>query len=769
MMYRYSTYLVLVILLCNCAQKEEKRLTDFVNPFIGSKAGFGHVTPGACSPFGLVQLCPTNVTDCIQSGGYSYELPYIEGFGFTQMSGVGYYGDLGNFLVMPTNGPLKTFSGRNTTLGRGYRSLHSKNEEKAEAGYYTTFLSDYKIRAELVAAPHSGIMKFTYPKNNQSRIQIDLAHRVGGTSDLQYVKVVNENTIEGWIKCTPECGGWGNGEGKGNYTVYFYTEFSKPLKKFGVWNVKIPDGWNRKSMDFYLWLKVKEDKLTLSNDSLASTAEILDGCREKTGKQLGFYTEFSTEQDEPVMLKSGISFVSIEGAKKNLKAEIKDWDFNKARETAENSWEKALDKITVEGGTIDQRTIFYTALYRTMIDPRAMADIDGKYPGGDGKIYETNTFTKRTIFSGWDVFRSQFPLQNIINPEMVNDMINSLVELADQSGNKYLERWEFLNAYSGCMIGNPAVSVIVDAYNKGIRNFDIAKAYKYSVNTCEKFGNGELGHSYSISNTLEHSYFEWCLAQFADSLQQKADATKYLKRSQSYRNVFDHTLGWFRPRDEKGWLPWPAEGRLKQGYGCEESNPYQQGWFVPHDIEGLAALLGGKEKMISELNAFIEKAPANLKWNDYYNHSNEPVHHVLFMFNRLGAPWLTQKWVRDVCQRAYHNTVEGLVGDEDVGQMSAWYVLAASGIHPVCPGDNRYEICSPVFNKITFRLDPKYANAKSFSITAHNNSEKNTYIQSAKLNGKPYNKSWITHDDVISGSTLELQMGPEPNKQWGNE
>ena len=749
------------ILFCSFSQKNEKKPADYVNPFIGAitSGGNGKTIPGACTPFGLVQLSPNTITGQGNGNGYSYNHEFIEGFAFTQMSGVGWYGDLGNFLVTPTNGPLKTFAGRNTSLGRGYRSHYSKTDEIAQAGYYAATLTDYHIRAELTAAPHSGMMKFTFQKDSCSRVQIDLARRVGGTSTQQYVKVINDYTIEGWMKCTPEGGGWGNGAGKANYTVYFYAQFNKPIKKFGVWSADIPGNWKRK----------REDIESLRYDSLIAKSNILKGCREKEGKHLGFYTEFSTAKDEVVLLRSGISFVSIEGAKKNLNAEITNWDFNKLQKNAKELWNVALTKMKVEGGSEDQKGTFYTAMYRTMIDPRNMADVDGNYPGGDGKVHETKSFIKRTIFSGWDVFRSQFPLQTIINPGLVNDVINSLVELADQSGENYLERWEFLNAYSGCMIGNPAVSVIVDAYNKGIRKFDIEKAYRFSLNSCEKFGNGELGHSYSISKTLEHAYSEWCLAQLADSLGHDDDAAKYLKRSQSYRNIFDQTVGWFRPRDDNGWLPWPEEGRLKQGYGCVESNPYQQGWFVPHDIDGLAELLGGKEKTIADLNNFIEKAPKDLKWNNYYNHSNEPVHHVLFMFNRLGAPWLTQKWVRDICQRGYNNSVYGLVGDEDVGQMSAWYVLAASGIHPVCPGDTRYEICSPVFDKITFRLDPEYAKGKLFTITASNNSEKNIYIQSAKLNGKPYNNCWIDHKDIAAGGELELQMGPAPNTNWGTD
>jgi predicted alpha-1,2-mannosidase len=406
-----------------------------------------------------------------------------------------------------------------------------------------------------------------------------------------------------------------------------------------------------------------------------------------------------------------------------------------------------------------------------MIDPRSFTDVDGSYPGGDGKIHKTDKFVKRTIFSGWDVFRSQFPLQTIINPTVVNDMINSLLTLAEESGHDYLERWEFLNAYSGCMVGNPAVSVITDAYAKGIRNFDVAKAYKYSRQTVEKFGNGDKGFSDGISTTLEYAYSEWCLSTFAENLGKKEDAALYFNRSKSYKNIFDPEVKWFRSRKVDGtWEKWPRNGRLTQDYGgCAESNPYQQGWFVPHDIPGMVSLMGGREKVIEDLSSFFESTPKTMIWNDYYNHANEPVHHIPFLFNRVGAPWLTQKWAREICSRAYHNNVEGLVGNDYVGQMSAWYVLAASGIHPVCPGDTRFEITSPVFDKITFKLDPEYSKGKTFTIEVRNNSSENIYIQRAELNDKSYNKCYLDYSDIKSGGKLILIMGSQPNKGWGIE
>ena len=771
----------------NVLKGAAKQPADYVNPFIGAStsvikardaSGLGKTFPGAATPFGMVQVSPNTITGGDNGPGYSFEHNSIEGFAFTQMSGIGWYGDLGNFLVMPATGPLKTSAGRADHVEEGYRSGYTKSSEHAKAGYYDVFLSKYRVRAEMTAAPHSGMLRFTFPQDRQSRVQIDLARRVGGTSTSQYVKIVDDHTIQGWMKCSPEGGGWGNGDGHANYTVYFYAQFSKPLKNYGVWSADIPEDWKRKREDM-------ESQRTQQRIAAAAATGVTHNPREQTGRHLGFFTEFATKEGEQVLMKAGISFASPEGAKHNLETEIADWDFDRVKGRAKKLWNEALDKINISGGTEDEKAIFYTALYHTMIDPRDLSDVDGGYPGGDGKIHYTGAYTRHTIFSGWDVFRSQMPLQTIINPKLVNDMIHSLVDLADESGKHYLERWELLNAYSGCMIGNPAVVVLADAYAKGIRGYDVVKAYGYAVNSCERFGNGEKGWSYisdpddhsgssygsspfSISNTLENGYSEWCLSRLAAQLGKMDDEAKYARRSQSYKNMFDTSVHWFRPRKEDGsWEAWPAEGRLKQFYGTVESNPYQQGWFVPHDIPGMVELMGGKQAVIADLRNFFERTPKSMFWNDYYNHANEPVHHVPFLFNRLGVPWLTQEWTRKICARAYHNGVEGLVGNEDVGQMSAWYVLAASGLHPVCPGETRYEITSPVFDKIEMQLDPRYATGRTFRIIARNNSPVNVYIQGASLNGKPYEKCWLDHSDIIAGGVLELEMGASPNKNWG--
>lgn len=742
------------LLACSINQKQYN--VDYIRPVIGAVKytdqtedihGFGKTFPGPATPFGLVQPSPVTRTRGDESG-YGYNHTTIEGFCMTSMSGVGWYGDLGNFLVMPTTGKLFTAKGDDERPENGYRSRFSHDGEEISAGYYAVKLTDYNIRAEISATQHAGIMRFTFPENEQSRIQIDLARRRGGTSTEQFVKVVNESTIEGWMKCPPEGGGWGNGDGKADYTVYFYCQFSKPLAGFGVWSADIPDDWVRKNVEVQ----------SAEYQQRVADAEILPGKKEMKGKHLGFYSNFNTKEGEQVLLKTGISFVSIDGAKKNLEHDIPDWEFDQVVENARNAWEQAVSRVKVAGGTEDDKIKFYTALYHTMIDPRACSDVDGKYVGADGQVHETNGFTYRTIFSGWDVFRSQFPLQTIINPSMVNDEVNSLIQLAELSGKKYYPRWELLNAYSGCMIGNPAVSVIVDAYEKGIRNYNISKAFEYAKNSVGHFSNQPLGFtSNSISHTLEYAYTDWCVGRFAESLGKEELAEEYFKRSKDYRNIWDTGVKWFHAKTAEGeWMPW--KGKTVHGQGCTESNPYQQGWFVPHDIKVLMELMGGKENFKNELLNFFSHTPDDFLWNDYYNHANEPVHHIPFLFNEVGLPHETQKWTRKICEKAYGTDAFGLCGNEDVGQMSAWYVLAAMGIHPICPGDNKYEITSPVFNRIDIQLDSDYYLGKTFSIIAHNNSKENIYIMSMKLNGKPLNRYWITHDEIVKGGKLELEM-----------
>jgi len=753
------------VVLATAGLVRAQQPVDSVDPMIGAVTyrqdtadvhGLGKTFPGAATPFGLVQLSPDTFTGGDNGSGYSYEHPTIEGFSFTHMSGVGWYGDLGNFLVTPTVGKLKTNRGDPENPATGYRSRFSHETEIAKAGYYAATLTDYGIRAELTAAPHAGILRFTFPAHEQSRIQIDLSRRVGGTSTEQFVEVVDDHTIRGWMKCPPEGGGWGNGAGKADYTVYFYCQFSKPLKKHGIWRADIPTDQPRKRPDIE----------SAAYQQVVAEAEVVCGQRSAQGSHLGFFTEFETKADEVVLVKSGISFVSMGGAQENLEHDIPHWDFDAAAKESRELWNDAVSKVKVEGGSEADRIKLYTALYHTMIDPRSASDVNGNYVGADGTVHQADGFTYRTIFSGWDVFRSQFPLQTLINPQMVNDEINSLLQLAELSGRDYLPRWEILNAYSGCMLGNPGVSILVDAYQKGIRNYDVEKAFTVCKNTVDTFGNGERGYAKGekgvISETLEYSYTDWCVGRFAKSLGKEKVAGEYYAKSKAYTNLWDNEVRWFRAKDDEGnWLEW--KGKTVHGQGCRESNPYQQGWFVPHDIPGLVELMG-PEFFEQELVSFFENTPDDFLWNNYYNHANEPVHQVPFMFNEIGMPWLTQKWTRKICDTAYGADRYGICGNEDVGQMSAWYVLAAMGIHPICPGDNKYQITSPVFSKVEIELDPAYCPGKKFIIRAKNNSAENIYIQSMKLNGTPLNRFYILHDEIVSGGILELEMGPEPAK-----
>ena len=412
-------FLPLSLLSCHTVEKEAdgRPLSSYVNPFVGASTntelagashGLGKTFPGATAPFGMVQVSPNTITGGDNGPGYSYEHTTIEGFAFTQMSGIGWYGDLGNFLVMPTIGDLHTFAGTEDKPEEGYRSRYDKSTEKASAGYYSVFLSDYKIQAEATALPHSGMLRFTFPESKEARIQVDLARRVGGTSTLQSVEVVDDHTIKGWMQCTPDGGGWGNGDGKADYTVYFYAQFSKPFSGHGVWSADIPDDWRRK----------REDVCSERYREAIRQASIHPSVSAFEGKHLGFYANFETKPDEVILLKSGISYTSLKNAEENLAAEMKDFDFDRTHAECVRLWNDELAKVSVEGGTDEEKRVFYTALYHTLIDPRLCSDINGEYTGADKKIHQTGKFRKRTIFSGWDVFRSQMPLQTIINPEM---------------------------------------------------------------------------------------------------------------------------------------------------------------------------------------------------------------------------------------------------------------------------------------------------------------------------------------------------------------
>lgn len=757
------------------AHAETTKAVDAVDPLIGASTsvalGEGKTFPGAATPFGMVQLSPDTITGGDNAPGYSYEHATIEGFSFTHMSGVGWYGDFGNLLTMPTTGEFKAVAGRPDRPGEGWRSRYSHASEVAQCGYYAVTLDQYGIRAELTASPYAGFMRFTFPKSENARIQIDLARRIGGTSTRQFVKVVDAHSIEGWMECPSRGGGWGNGEGHVGYTVYFRTEFSKPIVRSSAWSIDVPDALLEHGEGLIV------DRLqSEAFYEAAAKAKVSRDISEKEGNHLGFFAEYATDSNEQILVKSGISFVDLEGARQNLRHDIPHWDFEITRRQANAQWDEALDAIQIEGATESQRTIFSTALYHAMIDPRKISDVDGRYRAANQEIRRDGKSTRRTIFSGWDVFRAELPLLTILNPTVVNDQICSLLDLASESGKGYLERWEIMNAYSGCMDGDPALSVILDAYKKGIRKFDFERAYSACRQSAAGIGNatGRPDNEFyrtngyvpgQVSWTLDNAYFDWCVGSFARMLGKKQDADLYLGRAANYKRIYDPTVKSMRARQRDGaWLDW--KGELEFGQGCTESNPLQQSWFVPHDVYGLISLMG-KERFTSSLESLFENTPKSFGWNPYYNHSNEPVHHIAYLFAYAGKPWLTQKWVRRILDEAYHAEVNGICGNDDVGQMSAWYILSAMGFYPVCPGSSVYILGSPLFKRATIRLDPKWHAGSRFTIVARDNSPENVYVQSARINGKELTRAWITHDEIVSGSTLEFTMGSSPNIEWG--
>ncbi len=644
--------ILMVLNLLPASAALAKDPVDYIDPFIGTGRE-GKDFPGASMPFGMVKVSPDTSTPGPVS--YSYADKTVQGFSFTHIGGAD-GGELANVMTMATTGPLHVYWGNRGKPGSGFLSSFSKATEIATAGYYAVTLDDYKVRVEATAAAHSGILRFTFPENEQSRIQIDLSHRNDGTSRHQTVKMVDDHTIEGEVQCAPDGGGWRFGPT--GYTLYYHLEFSKPIQKHGVWSATLPPLWSDHSAPYG-----KTKGKNVSDPSFAKacqSAEVIPDCQEKEGQHIGFYSEFPTKAGEVVMVKAGISFASLEGARANLAAEISDWDFDRVHRQARDSWVQAFDRLSVEGGTEDHKTIFYSALYRSLLFPQTFADVDGTYPGGDHKPHHSDQFTNRTLFSGWDGYRSEYPLLTLVAPSVVNDQINSMVSLAELNGTGYYDRWEIMGCYTGCMTGNPEVVVVNDAWQKGIRDFDSSKAYQFGVNTTVKNGNAPLGFRRgSISETTEYGLDEWNMGQLAAGLGKKEDAAKYQKLSESYRNIFDPNQAWTYDAEGKDARPeWKGWMRVKNGDGSfdpwlgllsskggREATVYQAGWSVYNDIPGLVELLGGKDLFVSKLDDFFSRSPDYSKWSSrsggkknwwstYNNPGNEPTELIVFEFNR---------------------------------------------------------------------------------------------------------------------------------------
>ncbi len=720
----YLLPLIIPGLLLNATAKTPD-YTKMVNLFIGTYRD-GQTFPGATYPFGSVQLSPdTRKEGGLSCGGYYYPDPMILGFSHTHLSGVGEpeYRDI---LFMPTVGKIRLQAGQEGVKGTGYQSSYDHKEEKAVPGYYAVVLKDYNVLAELTATRRVGFHRYTFPKTDSARVIIDLAHP-NGAEDLIITKV-NDHEIEGLRRSH----GWA-----WDQYVYFVAQFSKPFKSFEI----------------------------AKNDTLLGT---LTSSR---GKNIKAVATFSAREKEAILVKVGISAVSCEGARKNLQKEVPAWNFDEITAQTGKAWNKELSRIEVKGGRENDQIQFYTSLYRICISPNLFMDVDGQYRGVDHRVHLAKGFENYTVFSLWDTFRAFHPLFTIVDQKRTVDFIRTLLQIYDDGGR--LPMWPLAGNYTDDMLGYHAVPVIADAYLKGIRGYDTIKAYEAMKHSAEL---DKLGLKYykkigylpyerqgeSVSKTLEYSYDDWCISQVALAMGQQEDYLRYHQRAHNYENVFDASTGFMRGKAmDRSWLT-PFDPKVNSAYS--EGNAYQY-MFVPHDVDGLITLMGGDKKFATWLDTlFFMPAKDSLKIGEYW-HGNEPGHHLPYLFDYVGEPWKTQFLTHKILTVLYRNKNDGLAGNEDCGQMSAWYILSSLGFYPVSPGQKIYAIGSPLFEKATVHLE----NGKSILIRAKNCSPQNYYIQSTTLNGKNYPNSFLHHDDLMKGAELTFTMGASPNKSWAQK
>ena len=722
-----------IFFIISCS-KEAQEITSYVNPFIGT-GGHGHTFPGATLPFGMVQLSPdTRINDWDGCSGYHYSDSTILGFSHTHLSGTG-VGDYGDIRLMPTIGKLQTNPGNSSRSEAGYRSNFSHQNEKANPGFYSVLLSDYAIQVELTTTERAGFHRYTFPQSDSAHIILDLTESVVSEKiiDLE-IQIENDSTISG----KRQSQGWA-----ANQHIYFVVQFSKPFKAFGI----------------------------------AENQEMKTNLQSAKAKDLKAWFDFKTTEKEEILVKVGISAVSIEGARNNLKTEIPDWDFDKIKQQAARNWENELSKIKVEGNNENDKFIFYTALYHSLLAPNIFSDSDGKYRGHDQQIHQAN-HPVYTVFSLWDTFRAEHPLLTIIDQKRTNDMIKSMLLMYEQGG--LLPVWELAANETNCMIGYHSVPVIADAILKNIGDFDRNLAFEAMKKSAHSDFFGlknykEIGfvkadeESESVSKTLEYAYDDWCIAQVSNYLNDKTNAISFTQRAQNYQNVFDPSTGFMRARINGGWqqpfLP------TEVNFHFTEANSWQYSLFVPHDINRLMEMLGGDaafETKLDELFTTQEKLSGRQQSDitgliGQYAHGNEPSHHMAYLYNFVGKPAKTQKLVHQIKTELYHNQPDGLSGNEDCGQMSAWYVLSALGFYPVTPASNNYIIGTPSFDRVHIQLE----NGKIFSLSAKGASNSKFYIQETQLNGKSDSKSYFAHSDVMQGGELSFEMGISPNSEWG--
>ncbi|SMO78682.1 GH92 family glycosyl hydrolase [Solitalea koreensis] len=723
---------------CNSQKITNKKsnLTLFVDPFIGT-AAHGHTSPYATVPFGMVQLGPDTGNDGWDwCSGYNYSDSSIVGFSHTHLSGTG-IGDMGDVMFMPGVGRVQITEGSKANPESGYRARFSHKDEVAKPGYYSVLLKDDNIKVELTATERAGFQKYTFPKTDSAHVIIDLFHGIGWDSPTDtYLKIENDSLITGYRRSK----GWAE-----NQVVFFAAKFSKPIIK----------------------------TMLFAGDVLSSNA------KEVKGQKAKGVLFFNTADHHELLVKVGISSVDVDGALKNLTTEIKGWNFEAVRKSANDKWEKQLQKISVQTPTDSLKTIFYTACFHSMLAPTIFSDVDGRYRGADRKTHTDKSFVNHSTFSLWDTYRANHPLFTITQPERTEDFVRSFLAFYKESG--LLPVWPLANNETNCMIGYHAVPILADAYFKGLAKDvnwnDVFEAMKKSA-LQNKNGLKQLRELnyipadqevFSISKMLEYAIDDWCIAQMAKKLGKEDDYKTFSLREQSYKNVFDKQTGFFRAKLANGQWKGSGKGPFDPKYSDHEHGDYIEGnawqylWLVPQSADTLVNLLGGKEAFDQKLTKFFNedsKVTGEHASNDIsgmigqYAHGNEPGHHTSYLYDFVDKPWKTQELTNRIMREMYNASPAGICGNEDCGQMSGWYVLSSMGIYPVNPADGKFYFGSPLFDQVTLNLE----NGKTFTIKARNVSGKNIYIKSIKLNGKVLPRLYINYAEIMNGGTLEFEM-----------
>jgi predicted alpha-1,2-mannosidase len=752
------------LLLSAMMASAQQNLVQYVKPIIGTSK-MGHTYPGATVPFGSVQLSPETDTLSYEvngkyngdvykyCAGYKYEDKTITGFSHTHFSGTG-HSDLGDFLIMPTQGKLQLNPGTASNPKGGYRSAFSHANEVAEAGYYKVKLDDDNITAELTSTTRVGMHQYTFPKSDQSHIILDLMAGIYNYEEKTvwtYVRVVNDTLITGYRQTN----GWAR-----TRTVYFAMSFSKPFKSYG-----------RKSYDAKqayrgFWGKFNQEQ----------------NFPEIAGKKLKMFFDFDTQEGEKIKIKFALSPVSQENALQNIRAEISGWDFEKVKAQAQATWNKELNKIQVTTSN-DNKVNFYTALYHAYINPTTYTDVNGEYKGLDQGVHKADGFTNYTTFSLWDTYRALHPFFNITQPGRSNDMVKSMLAHYDQSSLHMLPIWSHYANDNWCMSGYHSVSVISDAIIKGTYTGDANKALDACITTAKHRDYEGIGYymdkgyipaeksGISVSNNLEYSYDDWSIAQLAKKLNRMDVYDEFIKRSNNWKNNYDSASGFMRPKLADGTFKKEFDPKDTEGQGFIEGNSWNYSFFVPQDPASLIEMMGGKKKFATRLDTlFSMHLPDEFFAHTEditregiiggYVHGNEPAHHIAYLYNWTDQPWKTQAQIRHILNMQYKPTADGLGGNDDCGQMSAWYMFSSLGFYPVAPGSDVYSLGSPLVNNAVINLE----NGKTFTVEAIKQSDKNVYVEKVLLNGKEITDHKIKHADITNGGKLTFYMSAKPKK-----